>query len=140
MTAAVSAQGTLFKVDISGTYTVIPEVIRGDTPGIRTETIDVTNHDSPQGVREKIAGFKDTDNCTLEGNFIPGNTVQEHLRTQQLASASLSFKFTVPGSTGNRVVTFLAVVDTFKVTANVGEQLRFTTVLAPSGAPTWATT
>lgn len=139
-TAAVSAQGTLFKVTISAASTLIPEVIRGNTPGIRTETIDVTNHDSTAGVREKIAGFKETENCTLEGNLIPGNTVHEFLQAQQLAGSSPVFKFTIPGSTGNRVCTFTAVIETFQITANVGEQLRYTMVLAPSGVPVWATT
>jgi predicted secreted protein len=138
-TLAISAQGTLFKV-MNPTATTIPEVIRGDTPGIRSETIDVTSHDSPQGVREKIAGFKDTDNCTYEGNYVPGNTIHEYLQTQQLASASVDFKTTLPGTTGNRTVTFKAVIESFKITANVGEQLRFTMVLAPSGAPLWSTT
>jgi predicted secreted protein len=135
-TAAKSAQGTLFKAN-NTTQTLIPEVIRGDTPGIRSETIDVTNHDSPSGVREKIAGFKDTDNVTLEGNYISGNAMHEFLQAQQLAGTSVVFQTTIPGITGNRVCTFTAVIETFKITANVGEQLRYTMVLAPSGAPAW---
>jgi predicted secreted protein len=135
-TQAISAQGTLFKA-LNTTQTLIPEVIRGETPSIRTETIDVTNHDSVAGVREKIAGFKDTENITYEGNYIVGNPMHEWLRAQQLASATVVFETTLPGTTGERECTFSAVIESFKITANVGEQLRYTMVLAPSGAPVW---
>ena len=140
-TAAVSAQGTLFKVEASeGVFSTIPEVIRGDTPGITTETIDVTNHDSTAGVRENIAGFKDTDEVTWEGNFIPGNTIQEFLRTSQLAGDSPDFKIFLPGTGGNRVASFKATVRSFRVSANTGEQIRWTMTLKPSGAIVWGTT
>jgi len=135
----LSSQGTVVKVE-NTTFVNIPETIRVDTPGIRTENIDVTNHDSPSGVREFIAGFKDTDTCTIEGNYIPGNTIHEFLQAQQLASASPDFKIALPGASGNRVATFAAVIESFKITANVGEQLRYTMVLKPSGAPVWGTT
>jgi predicted secreted protein len=138
-TAALSAQGTLFKAN-NTTFTLIPEVIRGNTPSIRTETIDVTNHDSVSGVRESIAGFKDTDTVTLEGNWITGNAMHEWLQAQQLAGATVSFKFTLPGASGNKVCTFAGVIESLAVTLNVGEQLRYTMTIKPSGAPVWATT
>ena len=138
-TAAISAQGTIVQAQ-NGTYTAVPESIRVDTPSIRTENIDVTNHDSAAGVREFIAGFKDTETCTVEGNWIPGNVIQEWLRDQQLASATVPFKILLPGASGDKVATFSALIESLKITANVGEQLRYTMVLKPSGAPVWGTT
>jgi hypothetical protein len=137
-TAAVSAQGTQWQVKDS-TFTAIPEVIRGDTPGVTTDTIDVTNHDSPQGVRENLPGFSDTDEVTWEGNFIPGNTIHEFLQAEQLAKTKPEFKVLLPGTVGNRVVTFAATIRTFRVSANVGEQLRWTMTLKPSGTIVWGT-
>jgi predicted secreted protein len=137
-TQAIGAQGTQFMAKNGATFTLIPEVIRGGTPGIKSDTIDVTNHDSAQGVREKIAGFKDTDNVTIEGNHIVGNAVLEYLQTQQLASLSVDFKTILPGASGNHIVTYKAVIESFNTTANVGEQLKYTMVLAPSGAPVWS--
>jgi len=137
-TAAVSSQGTGWQVKNSS-FTGIPEVIRGDVSGVTTDNIDVTNHDSPSGVREFLPGFSDTDEITWEGNFIPGNTVHEFLQTTQLAKTKVDFKVLLPGSSGNRVQTFNALIRTFRVSANVGEQLRWTMTLKPSGPPTWGT-
>lgn len=136
---AVSAQGTQWQVKNS-TFTGIPKVIRGDTPSITTETIDTTDHDSPSGVRENIAGFSDTTEVTWEGSYVPGNAIHEFLQAQQLAKAQPDFKVLLPGASGDRVCTFKATIREFRISANVGEQLRFTMVLKPSGAPTWAET
>lgn len=136
-TAAKSAQGTIWQAK-NVSFTAIPELIRGDTPGITSDVIDVTNHDSPSGVRENIAGYKDTDEVTWEGNYIVGNTVLEFLQAEQLAGNNVEFKVLLPGASGNRVCTFTATIRAFRVSANTGEQLRYTMTLKPSGAPVWA--
>lgn len=135
-TAAIAAQGSLFDVEIATVFTNIPEVIRGSTPGYNNETIDVTNHNSVGGAREKIATYRNSENVTYEGNYIPGNTVLEAVEAAAAAGTVLTFRTTPPG-VGSRLVTFDAI-PSFVVNLNTGEQARYTITLEVSGLPVWS--
>jgi predicted secreted protein len=138
MSIALSAQGTLFQVE-NTTFTTIPEVIRGNTPSIRVEQIDVTSHDSSGGFRESLAGFKDAEDVTLELNWVPSNTVHTFLQTTAAAGTVVDWKTSLPG-TGDKVCSYSGYIQSLVITANTGEALRATLVIKVSGEPVWDAT
>jgi hypothetical protein len=70
MTSAVSAKGTI----LVWNYRKILEQLNLSGPSQSRDILDVTNHDSPDGFREFIAGVIDGGEVSIEGNFIAGDS------------------------------------------------------------------
>ena len=84
MSEAISAQGTIFEVDLDGgspaVYaTRIREVRSIGGPSETSDEIDVTSLDSTGGRREYLQSFKDADDIPMEINYRPGDTDQAAL-------------------------------------------------------------
>ena len=67
MASAVKAAfGSILKKGAS----VVAELKSISAGGMRLDTIDVTNHQSPSGAEEVIAGILRTGEVSFEGNFL----------------------------------------------------------------------
>ena len=92
-TLARSAYGSQFKIGAD----LVPEVINIDGLGSRTDLVDVSAHDG-SGYSSEIATIKRNNPITLTMNYVPGNTIQNSLKTQYYAGTSTSYSVTLPGS------------------------------------------
>lgn len=92
-TLARSAYGSQFKIGAD----LVPEVINIDGLGSRTDLVDVSAHDG-SGYSSEIATIKRNNPITLTMNYVPGNTIQNSLKTQYDAGTSTSYSVTLPGS------------------------------------------
>ncbi len=70
---AVSGMATVFERYNGASWDKIAEVYNISGPGMTRETIEVTNYDSPDGYREKIAGLRDAGQLTFSMNFRKDN-------------------------------------------------------------------
>jgi len=68
---AISGVGAMFhRYDsTSNVWEAIAEITSIKGPGLKRDTIDVTNLDSPDGYKEFIAGFKESGTISLSMNF-----------------------------------------------------------------------
>ena len=136
MTEANSAFGTSITID----STAIAELTNIGGVDLTVDVIDVTNHDSPDAFREKIAGLIDAGQIPIEGNFYPGDTGQMALLAKLLTRTLGVFVITFPASIG-ATWTFNALVVGFKAAdAPIDGQLPFSANLEITGKPTLAVT
>jgi predicted secreted protein len=133
-TQAISAKGTT----LSRNGNVIAEGINISPPNEALETIDVTNHDSPSGIKEYIASLIDSGDVSIDGNFIAGDTNgQIGLRTDMLARTKQTFVLTFPTAI-TATFSFYAYVTAFSTKAAVKDKVSFTAKLKITGAATLA--
>ena len=75
-TKAISGVGVEFHRWNGSTWESISEITSIKGPGMKRETIEVTNIDSTGGWKEYITGFKDAGTISLSMNFSRGNLDQ----------------------------------------------------------------
>jgi hypothetical protein len=78
---ATKAQGTLLKIgDGAGSenFVTVAEVMDITGPGLKSDIVDVTNMDSPQGFHEKLPTLLDAGQIKFTVNFIPTNATQSY--------------------------------------------------------------
>jgi predicted secreted protein len=103
---------------------------------LKAETIDITNHDSPDGYKEFIAGLKDGGEFPMEGNFIQSDAGQLAIMASFGTGAVESFIVTFPDTS---TWTFSAIVTGVEVgKADLKDQLTFSATLKISGKPVFA--
>lgn len=139
MTQALSGFGTLLKIGDGGTptenFTTIAEVTDITAPGLTMDVIDVTSHDSPDALREKIAGLKDLGECTFTINYIP--THATHNATTGLIRdwknrTKRNFKLVFPDA-GATTWSFSGFVTNFQPSAPVDDKLTADVTITLSG-------
>ena len=130
MSNATAGFSTVIKYAIG---TVIGEM--NDIGGIKlkAESIDVTNHQSPNGFKEFIAGLKDGGEFPIQGNFVAGDAGQLALAASFESGATESFIVTFPDGTE---WAFSAVVTGIEIgKADMKGQISFGATLKISGKP-----
>lgn len=138
-----AAKGSLLKIgDGAGseTFTTIAQVVNIGGPGLKMDTLDVTNHSSTDGWKEFVGGLLDGGEVSLEINFDP--TAATHkLSTGLLKDMSArtvrNFQL-VFSDTGGTTWSFAALVSGFEPAAPVDGKLSATVTLKVSGKPTLA--
>jgi len=76
--AGLAAFGTLLKIGDASTGVAVANVTSIEGPGLSTETIDVTAHDSAGGSREEMPTFKSGGEVTLRINYDPSETTHKN--------------------------------------------------------------
>jgi predicted secreted protein len=101
------------------------------------ETEDVTSHESPGGYREKIGTVLEGGSVSLEGNFLPGNTLgQIGMKTDMEAKTLQNFEIVFPSAVGASWQ-FSALVTHFKIgSMPVDGKLTWEAEVEISGQPT----
>jgi len=134
---AQTSFGVRLKSD--GVYTA--EVISITPPSWKSETIDVTNHDSAGRMAEFIGGMRSSDDVKIAGNLILSDAGQAALIADQADGLVHAYTIEFPPAWGasfdfNCVVTSFAVDDFL----TKGDAVGFTAILKVSGAVTLNTT
>lgn len=140
MSLAISAQGTLFKIESAtsaGSFTTIPEITKCTAPNVKFDLLDVTSHDSTGGFREYLPGFADGENATGEFWFVPTNTIHTQLRTDSYAKTKRNFKIVFPGAGVGSEIDFQAYIVGLNPQADAGQVLKNTLTAKVTGQPTW---
>lgn len=136
---AIHAIGTLLKRGDGGgpeVFTTIAEVRSITGPGLTTDTIDVTNHDTSQGYREFISGLQDGGEFSFDINYIPSNAT--HNNTTGLLRAFdqktiNNYRLVFPDAT---TWNFRGLVRQVSITAPIDGQLTASVAVKVSGKPT----
>lgn len=76
---ATRGYGTLLQLSIGGTYTTVAEITSINGVGVVREFTDVTHMESPDAYHEFIATLKQSNDISLEANFLPANATQQAL-------------------------------------------------------------
>jgi Lambda phage tail tube protein, TTP len=110
-------------------------------PPVTRAKIDVTAHDSPNGLIEYMPGMKEVGEIALEINLVPGNATHDHIRLMQdvamNAQADFLVELTYATAPGTPKCTFRAFVLGFEGPGPVTEQLTGTLTLQPITIPAW---
>ena len=140
MSDALAAYGTLLQMgDGAGTaevFTTIAEVGDIDGPSESVETIDVTNHSSPNARKEFIAGLIDSGEVSFSINWIPTDATHDATTGLQKVMADravTNFKLLYPDATEDA---FAALVTKFNKKEPVAGKLSADITLKVSGAVT----
>jgi predicted secreted protein len=132
--SAVAAKGVVLTINGDP----IAEIASIGDIGLDAETIDVTNNDSANNVKEFIGGLLDGGDVAVEGNLIVGDTAGQMAMWTALKSRTVqAFVMTFPVAI-TATWTFGAVVTSFKTKQPMKDQLGFTAKLKVSGLPVLA--
>lgn len=133
MAVGISAQGTMieYSANVSpASFTEIPHVRSISGPSETSDELQFTHLKSLGGRREYIQSFRDSDDLTLEMNYLAGNAVQAALRDAYESGATLIFRVTYP-DTGTAI--FNGFVKARSTPAAVGDLLVFNVTVRISG-------
>jgi predicted secreted protein len=142
-TNAVNAFGTLLKIGDGGgseVFTTIAEVTNISGPSLSLDTIEVTNHSSTNGWKERIAGLLDAGEVTFDINYLPTDATHSFsagLVKDMVNRTKRNFKIVFP-NTGNTTWTFSAFVTKFQPKAPTNDRLTASVSLMITGQPTLA--
>lgn len=133
--AAVASFGTTLKLKGTGsTYTRIADIVDVEIPGFDFDVHDVTHMESPNGMKEKLAGLGDAGSITATIRFVPGST--EAAAIYAMAGLTKGFKIEAPAP--QKGCTFDAIVKTWKPSKSTVSGLQEGTLtLDVTGALTW---
>ena len=143
VSAAVNAFGTLLKIGDGGggeVFTTIAEVQNISGPSLSLEMIDVTNHSSTAGWKERIGGLLDGGEVTFDINFQPTTSTHSYsagLVKDMVNRTKRNFKIVFPDGSST-TWTFSAFVSKFQSKAPVNGQLSASVSLMITGQPTLA--
>lgn len=131
---AVVAMGTVVEIDGTPIYGV--QDITG--PGISREVVDITNHSSPGGARERITTLLDYGEYSFPLIVDTTDAGMQALYAAIIANTSHTFTVTLPDGTEHE---FDGRVSNFSMSAPVAEVVTADVTLTPESAPTitWAT-
>lgn len=136
MSNANFAWGTLLQRGDGETpevFTTIAEVNDISGPGFALDTIEVTNHDSPEGWEEHIGGILRSGEITYDINYDKESTAHLGLISDMTGRIKRNFKITFPDDTE---IILTALVTGFEFGAPVEDKLSASVTLKGTGKPT----
>ena len=139
--AKYAAFGTLLKRGDGGGPEVFATIggVRDITgPGLSTETIDVTSHDSANATREFVASLKDGGEVTFDVVFDPDNTTHQNLRTDWQNRTVRNFQMVLPDAAPATTWSFSGIVTSYSQNAPVAGELSISVTIKVSGQPSLA--
>ena len=113
----------------------VAKILNITPPKLTRDDKDVTNHDSPDGVREFIPGLRDGGEVPFSGHLIPTNDTQMSLAAAQNTDDPEEWTIEFP-TTPKMYVTFTGYVNEFGVgDAPVDGELTFECKIKVTGKP-----
>src|SRR5512139_2097300 len=141
MSNGYAAYGTLLKIGngagTAETFATIAEVGDIDGPSMSVDTIDMTNHSSPDARKEFLMSLIDSGEISFPINFIPTDpTHDDTTGIQKIMNdrAIWNWQMLFPDTS---TVTFAAAVTAFGIKAPVAGKLSADVTLKISGQWTW---
>lgn len=97
MTTAIFAQGTHIQYETSpgsGVYTTVSHA-KGDLEGpqVKREVLDVTDHDSPSGYKEKLGTLIDPGTVKFTVNYLPTDVTHQHMIALAQSGAIINWRY-----------------------------------------------
>lgn len=134
----INAFGTkLYRGGTAGTAIAQVDNITG--PGLKLNTLDVTNHDSTGGWQEFIGGLKDGGDVKLDINYDPAGATHKAaaggLLTDLTAGTALAYALKFPDA-ATTTWTFSAIVTSFEPKAPANNKLTASVTLKVTGVVT----
>lgn len=114
----------------------IAEIRNITAPVPKADTIDVMTHDSAGGYKEFLVGAKDGGECTVEGNFYPGDAGQIALINDFNSSTVRSYTITFPAAMGSTMTFNGYVTSAPEIGAPVDGAVSFKATIKVSGQVT----
>lgn len=111
-------------------FTYIAEVISNKPPSFTDSTVDVTNTQSPGGVREFIPGLSDAGESSHEMNYVPGSATDAFIRGMK--RQKLVARLTFPNG---RVLIYRAARAGYETDMPGDDGMKATLTLKVSGEP-----
>lgn len=133
MSDGIVAQGTFLEVGSGASpevWSEIPECTTIPGPAGTSDEIDFTHLRSLGGRREFKQSFKDTDDLSLECNYIPGNVIQAQLRNDYNTGAIREYRKTYPDGATEQ---FSAYPKSCSSPTAVGDKVSFNVTLRVTG-------
>lgn len=118
------------------TFSAIGNIQDIQTPSATTDLIDVTDHDSPGGRKEYLAGLTDSDEMTFTLNWDPEDTVHDDVESRVGENANFTLELNNKVTTKGTTYAFSAVIRKFVGRAPINGQHTAEITLKPSGAVT----
>ena len=101
---------------------------------ITADTIDVTDFDNATGYRDKLPGWKDTENPTASGFLDGANAGQDECNTLLDSGEVVPCEIRFPAKIGKSWY-FNASIVSFSTEANIDDAITFEAEFAVSGKP-----
>lgn len=105
MTEAAIGYGSKFELETApgaGTYFRIAEITNLTPPQEKTDSLEATNFDSPDGYKEYITGMTDPGDVKFDMNFLPGSASETAILTAKASRVKYGARTTFPnGSVWN---------------------------------------
>jgi len=136
-TVAASSQGSLLKVTMSSTPTVIPQIKGLTGPSITTDYKEITTLSSPSAYKEYMPIMKDPGPVSFDLVWNPADTAatHEYLRNAN-ANSSLETFTEVTTHVTPKTITYQAYVSKFEYSATTGDVWMAKVELKVTGAVT----
>lgn len=122
---ATSGFGTLLKLGDEASpevWTTIAEITGLTGPGEKLDLIECTHMESPSNYKEYIPSLVDGGEVSIDLNFLPGNSVQQSIRTAMTARTKKHFQITWT-NTGGTKYAFYGYVTSFQPSAKINDKL-----------------
>ena len=130
-----------YGVTLTRAGNAIAELLTVGSFKISRDTIEATNHGSPNQYREYIAGLKDGGELSFEANSIGGDTLGQQGLITDLENGTLqAFILTLPTAI-TETCTFSGLVTSVEVgDFTIDGKVSFKATIKVSGKPVWAVT
>lgn len=140
-TQALSAYGTLLKRGDGGapeTFTAVPEVQSISGPSTETDEAEVTTHSSAAAgaYREFILTLIDAGSIEFEINYVPGDAVQQGVRSDFTNRTKRNWQLVLPGSV--QTISFTGYVKTFNLDFPTDDAIKASVSIRLTGAVTFS--
>ena len=135
---AFSAYNTLLKREDPnnlGTFVALTNVTSIEIGGIKLDTTDVTNMQSPGSFKEKAGTLLDGGTVTCEIDYVPTDSTHKGLLADQASKIRRNFQIVFPDGFSSTWA-FSALVESLNPTAKVGDVLKAKVQLVVSGSVT----
>lgn len=100
MTGILGYGTFLYLTNGSGALTKVLGLLTVNRPNLTVETADTTTHDSPDAVREFIAGLADPGDLSATLHYEPGSATDDLLLEHLISREKRAFKIVTVSSTG----------------------------------------
>ena len=124
-------------------FTTVGEVKGFSGPDLKNETVDVTNVQSVNGVKEFLASLTDPGECDIPMNYIPDDDGQKAVYAACIAKTRVPFQITLPPASceGTELTpgvwNITALVTNVKIDIPLDKEATFAVKLKVSGLPTF---
>lgn len=134
----ILAQGTQLQYGDGATPEVFVTIhrVKGDIPlpAYKYDIIDVTDHSSTGGQKEKITGLGDPGDIVFTINYLPRDVTHQHLLTLATTRALTNFKYIMVDGDAS-MWTFSGIVSQFAAKGGINTPYEATVTVTVSGAP-----